>query len=265
MTTAVQGSNTSLLASPDSTDEKTKTQLQQALFDALMGGDLSNVKEALEFCADPNLVMPDGEYPLHMAVHKRRDDLVVTLLKFGAYPLVKDSKGDTPNDVALRYFKADEENELKNTSSQRSIDWDKKTTMDYLTTPFFHTVEVKKKIQQAFFDAVTLGNLEEAKNALRHEAQANRPMPDGNYPLHIVAEKGRLDFVTWLLGWGVDPLERNGQNQSARDLAQNALTNPTKPFSSASEKEELRQVIGWLESAEVRQREKWKENECVLS
>jgi len=247
------------------TTEQNKLQMQQAFFDALTRGDLPNVKGALKLCADPNQAMPDGNYPLHIAVQLRRDDLVITLLKFGAYPLVKNTKNETPNDVALRYFKADKERELKNTSSEkRSTIWDH-TTMDYLTSSSFYTDGVKQKIQQAFFDAVTQGNLEDAKHAQRHNAKANRPMPDGNYPLHIVAEKGLLSFVTWLLGSGVDPFETNRQNQSARDLAQNALTNPAKPFSNPSEKAELRQVIGWLQSAEIRQREKWENSRCLQS
>ena len=72
-----------------------------ALYLAVQRGDLDQLERHIFWKTDINAVLPNGQYPLHVAAEKGRVVMVRTLLKHGAEINQATADGDTPVDVAL--------------------------------------------------------------------------------------------------------------------------------------------------------------------
>ncbi len=72
-----------------------------ALYLALQRGDLDQLERHIYWDSDVNTLLPNGQYPLHVAAEKGRIVMVRTLLKHGAAIDQTTASGDTPLDAAL--------------------------------------------------------------------------------------------------------------------------------------------------------------------
>ena len=71
------------------------------LYLAVQRGDLDQLERHIYWETDINAMLPNGQYPLHVAAEKGRIIMVKTLLKHGAEVDLETADGDTPLDLSI--------------------------------------------------------------------------------------------------------------------------------------------------------------------
>jgi ankyrin repeat protein len=71
----------------------------------------------------------------------------------------------------------------------------------------------------ALYLAVQRGDLDQLERHIYWKTDINAPLPNGQYPLQVAAEKGRIVMVRTLLKHGADINSRSSDGASALDLA----------------------------------------------
>jgi ankyrin repeat protein len=122
----------------------------------------------------------DHQLPLHFAVRKNLPEMVALLLELGADPLARDGTGYPPAAYAT------------NPESDRRVS---------------ELIRARGGPPD-LFTAVALGEWETAERLLREDPAAAAPGGRSAGVLHLMAKRGNVEAVRWLLAHGVDPSAR---------------------------------------------------------
>jgi len=162
-----------------------ETLIDQAFSEAIQGGALDEVKKIIIEGRDPNKPFGDGLTPLHAAVIRNQEPVVILLLQQGAKVDAKErTTGATPLHLTAVYGR----DKLAKLLIQKGADVNER--MKFGITPL-HT-------------AAQFRQLQVAELLLNKKADINRADDEGYTALHFAAQNGDEETVRVLIRHGAD-------------------------------------------------------------
>ncbi len=185
------------------------------LKDAIKQGNLSAVQTLLDDGGDPNTMLPNEEYPIHVALNNKQVEIAVLLLENGADPRRKNRQNQSPLDIitatglakafwpVYRLIEADYPDEIR-LQVPRMLDEAVSRDHRALLEAMLDQEEVLPKSTgvelKLFYKAAEHGSISVMKYFVEEGQDPHQQMPGTQWSaLHFSAFGGHVQGVHWLL------------------------------------------------------------------